>query len=104
MRGRHNDCLNLQGLVDSPDAVALLLAGFVEGSRTWSETAYAAERKTQFLPMVALRHGVPGLDSSTAKHMFPMESGFPFSLRLGKEGGSECLPRKRLLLTGFATS
>ena len=66
-RGRYSDCLNLQGLaIDTPDASARPLVGYIEGSVSRCKTAYTVERKTQLLPMVAPRHGVTALDWSTA--------------------------------------
>ena len=66
-RGRYSDCLNLQGLaIDTPDASARPLVGYIEGSVSRCKTAYTVERKTQLLPMVAPPHGVTGLDWSTA--------------------------------------
>ena len=66
-RGRYSDCLNLQGLaIDTPDASARPLVGYIEGSVSRCKTAYTVERKTQLLPLVAPRHGVTGLDWSTA--------------------------------------
>ena len=66
-RGRYSDCLNLQGLVvDSPDPAALPLVGFVGGCVARCKTACIVERKRQFLPMVAPRRVVSGLDWSTA--------------------------------------
>ena len=66
-RGRYSDCLNLQGLaIDTPDGPARPLVGYIEGSVSRCKTAYTVERKTQLLPMIAPRHGVTGLDSSTA--------------------------------------
>ena len=107
MRGRYSDCQNLQGLVvDSPDPAALPLAGFVEGSVTRCKVAYIVERKMQFLPMVAPRHGVSGLDWSTAWLELRKKANVPEGVAVhpGKEGGSECPPRQALPLGNILKS
>ena len=63
-RARFSDGLNLLHLREEIPASASRgsLAGYVEANVSRTKAAYTVQRKTMFLPVVAPRHGVSGLD------------------------------------------
>ncbi|CAL1153951.1 unnamed protein product [Cladocopium goreaui] len=76
-RARFSDMMNLQDLILDEVIVDGVAQGYIEGKVGRTKSAYTTEMKTRYLPMVAPRYGVTGLDCFTSWREACVRSGKP---------------------------
>ena len=76
-RARFSDMMNLQDLILDEVIVDGVAQGYIEGKVGRTKSAYTTEMKTRYLPMVAPRYGVTGLDWFTSWREACVRSGKP---------------------------
>ena len=76
-RARFSDMMNLQDLILDEVMVQGAPQGYIEGRVGRTKSAYTTEMKTRYLPMVAPRYGVTGLDWFNAWREACIRSGKP---------------------------
>ena len=76
-RARFSDMMNLQDLILDELMVQGSPQGYIEGRVGRTKAAYTTEMKTRYLPMVAPRFGVTGLDWFNAWREACIRSGKP---------------------------
>ena len=76
-RARFSDMIHLQDLILDEVIVDGSPQGYIEGKVGRTKSAYTTEMKTRYLPMVAPRYGVTGVDWFTAWREVCVRSGKP---------------------------